>query len=200
MSEKAADSGTRYSREQIHFQWSFQKCAIWLHLSRFRCWSSRAAHFGRKMNWRSTLHILFLQGREFDGQSGQKRIFITIWQFKSSQMRNFHKMVLFSLATATATGIIDSKSCCHFLNLIFSLWETAQKPILTPRTCLSCCCRVSDFEDIYRIYGACELVIGPRCPWSDLCVRMSVRPSVREVVKLNWCDSGWWGYQLNTNW
>ena len=125
MSEKAADSGTRYSREQIHFQQSFQKCAIWLHLSRFRCWSSRAAHFGRKMNWRSTLHILFLQGREFDGQSGQKRIFITIWQFKSSQMRNFHKMVLFSLATAAATGIINSKSCCHFLNFIFLLCETA---------------------------------------------------------------------------
>ena len=23
--------------------------------------------------------------------------------------------------------------------------------------------------------------IGPRCPWSDLCVRMSVRPSLTET-------------------
>ena len=32
---------------------------------------------------------------------------------------------------------------------------------------------------------------------------VSVCPSVRHkltFVKLNWCDSGWWGYQLNTNW
>ena len=35
------------------------------------------------------------------------------------------------------------------------------------------------------------IFIGPRCPWSDLCVRMSVRQSKR-FVKLNWCDSGWW--------
>ena len=38
---------------------------------------------------------------------------------------------------------------------------------------------------------------------SDLWVRMSVRPSVRHwhtFVKHNWVDSGWWGYQLNTNW
>ena len=34
---------------------------------------------------------------------------------------------------------------------------------------------------------------------SDLWVRMSVRPSER-LLRLNWCDSGWWGYQLNTNW
>ena len=34
---------------------------------------------------------------------------------------------------------------------------------------------------------------------SDLWVRMSVRPS-DTFLRLNWCDSGWWGYQLNTNW
>ena len=30
-----------------------------------------------------------------------------------------------------------------------------------------------------------------------------VRPSVtnyKTLCRLNWCDSGWWGYQLNTNW
>ena len=27
----------------------------------------------------------------------------------------------------------------------------------------------------------------------------SVRHSER-LCRLNWCDSGWWGYQLNTNW
>ena len=26
-----------------------------------------------------------------------------------------------------------------------------------------------------------------------------VRPSLM-LCRLNWCDSGWWGYQLNTNW
>ena len=46
----------------------------------------------------------------------------------------------------------------HFL----TLWNS------TPRTCLSCCCRVSDFEDIYRIYRVCELVffsIGCKFLW-----------------------------------
>ena len=33
---------------------------------------------------------------------------------------------------------------------------------------------------------------------SDLWVRMSVCPYTFCI--LNWCDSGWWGYQLNTNW
>ena len=34
---------------------------------------------------------------------------------------------------------------------------------------------------------------------SDLWVRMSVRLS-QTFFRLNWCDSGWWRYQLNTNW
>ena len=33
------------------------------------------------------------------------------------------------------------------------------------------------------------IFIGPRCPWSDLCVRMSVTNS-ETFVRLNWCDSG----------
>ena len=48
-----------------------------------------------------------------------------------------------------------------------------------------------------------SLFIGPRCPWSDLCVRMSLRQWVSEwdtLLRLNWCDSGWWRYQVNTNW
>ena len=32
--------------------------------------------------------------------------------------------------------------------------------------------------------------------WSDLCVWLSLS----KVCKLNWCDSSWWRYQLNTNW
>ena len=37
--------------------------------------------------------------------------------------------------------------------------------------------------------------------WSDLCVWMSLSEWVSETkYKLNWCDSGWWRYQLNTNW
>ena len=34
---------------------------------------------------------------------------------------------------------------------------------------------------------------------SDLWVRMSITPYAT-LCRLNWCDSGWWGYQLNTNW
>ena len=34
---------------------------------------------------------------------------------------------------------------------------------------------------------------------SDLWVLMSVTPYKR-FCRLNWCDSGWWGYQLNTSW
>ena len=33
---------------------------------------------------------------------------------------------------------------------------------------------------------------------SDLWVRMSVPPS-ETLLRLNWCDSGWWRYQLNTD-
>ena len=34
---------------------------------------------------------------------------------------------------------------------------------------------------------------------SDLWVRMS-QTNKQTFVRLNWCDSGWWGYQLNNNW
>ena len=34
---------------------------------------------------------------------------------------------------------------------------------------------------------------------SDSWVRMSVRPS-ETLLRLDWCDSGWWRYQLNTGW
>ena len=50
-----------------------------------------------------------------------------------------------------------------------------------------------DYDNFYRT----------QVTWSDLCVRMSVCLSVTNkltFVRLNWCDSGWWGYQLNTNW
>ena len=34
---------------------------------------------------------------------------------------------------------------------------------------------------------------------SDLWVRLSVT-NWDTLLKLNWCDSGWWRYQVNTNW
>ena len=40
--------------------------------------------------------------------------------------------------------------------------------------------------------------IGPRYPWSDLWVWLSL--TMRGCWRLNWCDSGWWRYQVNTNW
>ena len=49
-----------------------------------------------------------------------------------------------------------------------------------------------------------EIFIGPRTGKPGVrslgpSVRLSVRLS-KTFVKLNWCDSGWWRYQLNTNW
>ena len=35
---------------------------------------------------------------------------------------------------------------------------------------------------------------------SDLWVLMSLCHSYNTFLKLNWCDSGWWLYQLNTSW
>ena len=56
------------------------------------------------------------------------------------------------------------------------------------------------YVHVVEVPGASSLVfIGPRCPWSDLWVLMSVRPS-KTFCRLNWCDSCWWGYQLNTDW
>ena len=44
------------------------------------------------------------------------------------------------------------------------------------------------------------IFIGPRSlDRSDLWVKLSVSES-QTFVKLYWCDSGWWRYQLNTNW
>ena len=50
----------------------------------------------------------------------------------------------------------------------------------------------------YEIWGL-NIFVGPRCPWSDLWVRVSVRHWVMFVKLWNWCDSIWWRYQLNTN-
>ena len=45
------------------------------------------------------------------------------------------------------------------------------------------------------------IVIGPRCPWSDLWVCLSLSNWVSiPLCKLNWCDSSWWRYKLITNW
>ena len=44
------------------------------------------------------------------------------------------------------------------------------------------------------------LFIGPRCPWSDLWVCFSLTNKLSHLLKLNWCDSSWWRYKLNTNW
>ena len=37
---------------------------------------------------------------------------------------------------------------------------------------------------------------GVRSMGPDVCPSLTPR----RCVRLNWCDSGWWGYQLNTNW
>ena len=45
--------------------------------------------------------------------------------------------------------------------------------------------------------------IGPRPPWSDLCVWLSQTHwvSKRGCAKLYWCESGWrYNYKLDTNW
>ena len=45
----------------------------------------------------------------------------------------------------------------------------------------------------YKIY----IFIGPRYRWSDRWVRVS-ETEWETFFRLNWCDSGWWRYQLNT--
>ena len=46
--------------------------------------------------------------------------------------------------------------------------------------------------------------IGPRCPWGPIygsgCLSLTDSLSPRPLCRLNWCDSGWWRYKLNTNW
>ena len=53
--------------------------------------------------------------------------------------------------------------------------------------------------DCYLFWGKKSLFIGPRCPWSDLWVLVSLTNKLT-LLKLYWVDSGWWSYQLNTNW
>ena len=43
--------------------------------------------------------------------------------------------------------------------------------------------------------------IGPRCPWGPIYGSGSLSlTDSKTLCRLNWCDSGWWRYQLNTNW
>ena len=50
---------------------------------------------------------------------------------------------------------------------------------------------------IYLYFYQTQVNLG-----SDLWVRMSVRHSLESetFLRLNWCDSSWWGYQRNTYW
>ena len=52
-----------------------------------------------------------------------------------------------------------------------------------------------------RAAGCCkfDFYCGPRYLGSDLWVRVSVS-NWETFLRLSWCDSGWWRYQLNTNW
>ena len=56
----------------------------------------------------------------------------------------------------------------------------------------SCLQRAWTAVDFYRTQVS---LVRSLCP--D--VRPSGCPS-DTLLRLNWCDSGWWGYQLNTNW
>ena len=46
----------------------------------------------------------------------------------------------------------------------------------------------------------CFLFIGPRCPWGPIYGSSSLSQTERGLSRLNWCDSGCWRYQLDSNW
>ena len=58
-----------------------------------------------------------------------------------------------------------------------------------------------NFPIFTPIFPYLPLFIGPRCPWGPIYGFASLSLSDWDTfLKLNWCDSGWWKYQLNTNW
>ena len=50
----------------------------------------------------------------------------------------------------------------------------------------------------------CPIFIGPRFPWGPIygssCLSQTNKLSPTPLCRLNWFDSGWWRYKLNTNW
>ena len=75
--------------------------------------------------------------------------------------------------------------CCHLCQLLGTLFSHPLRvvgfSITTPT-----------FFYFYRT----QVYLG-----SDLWVRVSETIKLREsFCRLNWCDSGWWRYQVNTNW
>ena len=96
------------------------------------------------------------------------------------------------------------KVCCfpffsvvHFHLFLEMLYKFIQIAFTLFEHFWNICVSISWEAEFIRFYRT-QVNLG-----SDLWVRMSVRPSVRKwdtFVKLNWCDSGWWRYQVNTNW
>ena len=41
---------------------------------------------------------------------------------------------------------------------------------------------------------------GPRCLWGPVYGSQCTYFPTRTLLRLCWCDSGWWWYQLNTSW
>ena len=67
--------------------------------------------------------------------------------------------------------------------------------------CIDFCCIVNpSLGPLSLWHWQCFFFTGPRCLWGPVYGSRSlyVTPYIRDFVKLCWCDSGWWWYQLNT--
>ena len=128
-----------------------------------------------KVCWRKPSKILFsnLFSDQFWQNGDQRRVGVC-WQRRSSLQGETHQLL----------GSIDHRwFSCLFLGGIDHWCLSYLFLGFINHRCFSC------------------IFIGPRCPWGPIygsgCLKLTDWES---FCKLNWCDSGWWIYQLNTNW
>ena len=59
----------------------------------------------------------------------------------------------------------------------------------------------ASIKELFEAICSCSFFIGPRCPWGPIygsgCLKQT---DSNTLCRLNWYDSGWWRYKLNTNW
>ena len=100
--------------------------------------------------------------------------------------------------------------CVNYVSSAFDCIDIAVPYLLKPTSLKNgilrrTVCSASDVSVLFLLYSCSIFALflsdpgkpGVRSLGPDVC------PSVSEwdtLLRLYWCDSGWWGYQLNTNW
>ena len=96
------------------------------------------------------------------------------------------RLCLCCLAGAAAPFLSSVTFCLVTISQI----ERQQMIKLSNLTCIDWQCTLVD-----------RFIIGPRCPWGPIYGSGSLSQTNWDTFcRLNWCDSGWWRYQLDTNW